>query len=441
MKKSVVSIVKYEAPFESVKKAVELADGFANMPGRAKVFIKPNIVFWSKSVRFPKWGVLTTSRVVEDIVVLLKEHGIDDITIGEGIVGDPKDRETPAHAFKTLGYETLNKKYGVKYINVFDRPFETVDIGDGIELNFNTDILNSDFVVDLPVMKTHNQTVVSLGIKNLKGVMDIKSRKTAHSPEEAKNLFHCVPRLPDRLPPILAVLDGIYTLERGPAFDGRVHRSNILVASSDVLSADMVGARIMGHEPRDIPILANAAANRNRPSDLSDIEVVGESIENVASYHEYDFAYHEDDQRCVPVPLARDGITGLFYRKYDETMCTYCASMNGLILSAIRYAWKGEPWDRVEVLTGKKMTPTPGMNKTILVGKCMYQKNRDNPDIKEMIPIKGCPPNPKTILKALHQAGIDADPMLFENIDQLPGFFMSRYEGKPEFDESFFQVS
>jgi hypothetical protein len=44
------------------------------------------------------------------------------------------------------------------------------------------------------------------------------------------------------------------------------------------------------------------------------------------------------------------------------------------------------------------------------------------------------------MLKALHQAGIEADPGLFENIEALPGFFMGRYQGKPEYDEGFFQV-
>jgi len=94
----------------------------------------------------------------------------------------------------------------------------------------------------------------------------------------------------------------------------------------------------------------------------------------------------------------------------------------------------------VEVITGKRMDPTPGMAKTILLGKCMYLKHRNNPVINEGIAVKGCPPRPADILKALGQAGIDADADLFENIDRLPGFFMSRYTGRSEFDESFFTV-
>ena len=42
-----------------------------------------------------------------------------------------------------------------------------MDVGDGVVLGFNADVLESDFVVDLPVMKAHNQTVVSLGIKTV----------------------------------------------------------------------------------------------------------------------------------------------------------------------------------------------------------------------------------------------------------------------------------
>ena len=121
-------------------------------------------------------------------------------------------------------------------------------------------------------------------------------------------------------------------------------------------------------------------------------------------------------------------------------MCTYCSGVNGLVVSAIRYAWRGEAWDGVEILTGKSMAPTPGRKKTILLGKCMYQAHKDNPDIREMIAVKGCPPSPKTMAKALHQAGIDVDQGLFEKMDELPGLFFSRYKDRPEFDESFFQV-
>ncbi len=440
--KSCVAIVRYEKPLESVRKAVELSSGLDHLPRGAAVLIKPNIAFWLRAEQIPKWGVITTSRVVEDMVVLLKEKGIDRITIGEGmVVMDPRDVKMPYHAFHTLGYEALKQRYGVNTVNLWDRPFQKRDIGDGLYLNYSTEILDSDFVVNLPVLKTHNQTVVSLGIKNLKGTIDMVSRKKCHSMDPAVDLNVMVARLADPLPPMMTVIDGIFSNERGPGFDGKMRRSNILIASSDTLAADMVGASVLGHAPCDVPHLVHAASRKGVPTDLSTISIKGETLEAVSSRHEYDFHYSNTPMNTLPVPLANMGIKGISYPKYDLSMCTYCSGVNGLVLSAIRAAWKGQPWDEVEILTGKAMKPTPGMKKTILLGKCMYKANKDHPDIQEMIPVKGCPPKTADIVKALHRAGIEADPGLFESsMDLLPGFFMSRYEGKPEFDDAFFRV-
>jgi uncharacterized protein (DUF362 family) len=439
MSKAIVAIVRYERPLDSVRKAVELSRGLDHLPARAKVFVKPNIVFWTRVTRFPKWGVVTTSRVIEDMVTLLKERGIDDITIGEGTVTkEPKDFETPAHAFETL-YGGLKRRYGVKTLNVFERPFQKVDLGAGVVLNYNADILQSDFVVNVPVLKTHAQAVVSLGIKNLKGMIDISSRKKCHGADPVKDLNYMIARLANKLPPSFTLLDGIYTNERGPSIDGRMRRSNILVASADVFSADLVGAKVLGQEPSKVPHLVHAAKDRGRPLDLSDIEVLGEPMEAVASPHEHTFAYTEDEG--LPLPMARMGIKGVSYRKFDLTMCTYCSGLTGAVLTAIAQAWKGEPWDDVEVLTGKIMKPSPGKTKTILLGKCMYQANKDHPDIREMIAVKGCPPSPKAVVRAFHQAGIELNPSIFENMDKFPGFFMKKYEGKPEFDEAFFTTA
>ncbi len=139
--------------------------------------------------------------------------------------------------------------------------------------------------------------------------------------------------------------------------------------------------------------------------------------------------------------MARMGVAGLSFRKPDTTLCTYCFTMAGLILGSIAMSWEGVPWDEVEVLTGKVMKPTPGKNWTILIGKCMYQANKDNPDIRHMLAIKGCPPSREGVVKALHAAGIQVDPFLIEHPESAPSLTSRKYEGKPEFDETLFKVS
>ncbi|MCB2186870.1 MAG: DUF362 domain-containing protein [Deltaproteobacteria bacterium] len=439
MSKYLVSLVKYEEPLESARRAVELAGGLDRVGPGAKVFLKPNIVFWSAKAPFPKWGVITTSRLIHDMVLLLRERGVTDITIGEGMVqGRAKDTTVTEHAFTTLGYHALRDKFGVRVIDAFTRPFVEKDLGDGVVLSFNQDILESDFVIDLPVMKTHAQTRVSLGIKNLKGMIDIKSRKRCHNADPVRDLHFHIARLAQPMPPILTILDGIFTSEYGPSFDGNIHRRNILAASWDVLSADLVGANLLGHDPAEVPYLTHAAANQGRPLDLSDVEIRGERLADLAQPHKWSFAYTPGD--ILPLPLAKRGIAGLEYRKYDTTLCTYCSAINGQVLTAIAQTWNGEPWDNVEVLTGKVMQPSPTAHHSILLGKCMYQAHKDNPAIKHKIPVKGCPPQPEQVLKALHEAGIMADDQVFAKLENLPALYMKRYQDKPEFDEGLFQV-
>jgi uncharacterized protein (DUF362 family) len=440
-KKQTVSIVRYEKPLNSTKKAVDLSQGLDHLPSNASVFIKPNIVFWSRFGPFPAYGVITTSRIVEDMVILLKERGIQKIVIGEGIVlFDPRDRETPAHAFETLGYNTMKQKYGVEVLNLFERPYDKVAFRDGTVLNFNRDFLNADFVINIPVLKTHAQTVVSLGIKNLKGTIDVNSRKKCHSADTEKDLHYMIARFQEILPNGFTLIDGIYTNERGPGFDGKIRRENLLIGSRDVISADKVGAMVLGYDPSEIPYLAQTAHGAGRPIDLSDTDVVGEKIEDVASKHQYSFPYTPDESHALPIPMKRMGIKGLSFRKYDHSMCTYCSLLNGMILTAISQSWEGKPWDDVEVLTGKIMAPTPGKKKTILIGKCMYQANKNNPNIKEMFAVKGCPPSMTQIVDVFQTAGIPLRPDIFEAKEQLPAFFMKKYEGKPDFDMNLFRV-
>ena len=440
MSKSKVSIVKYEKPLESVRKLVELVNLFDEIPKDAKVFIKPNIMYWNRFSNFPKWGVITTSRIIEDVVVLLKEREIDDISIGEGIATtDIKDTETALDAFEKLGYNLLKERYGVKLINVFERPFEKIDLGTGFNVNFSSDALTADVVINIPVLKTHGQATVTLGFKNLKGLINNASRKKFHSDDPEKDLHYNVAQLPNKLKKVLTIYDGLYTLERGPAIDGKAHRKDILVASSDILSADMVGSKLLGIEPDNVPHLVQAAKDRKRPMDLSDVEIVGEKLEDLASHHEWDFIYIED----LPLPFKRIGVKGLKYHKYDSSLCTYCSGINGILLMIIKSAWqsrKGKPFDNVEFLTGKLMEPSPGMNKTILIGQCQYNKNKDHPNIKEMIPIRGCPPNTDDVITAFSQIGIKLPTTLFQNVNKGAGSLMAKYKGRPEFEESFFQV-
>lgn len=61
--------------------------------------------------------------------------------------------------------------------------------------------------------------------------------------------------------------------------------------------------------------------------------------ERLFSCHEYDFHYSEKADGILPVPLAQEGLKGVFYRKYDLSMCTYCSAVNGIMSVVLPLIW------------------------------------------------------------------------------------------------------
>jgi len=376
---------------------------------------------------------------VEDVVRLLLDSGAKEILLGEGLVTwRPRDNQTPGQAFAYLGYYEMEHRYGLKVLDLHQRPYRKVNLGK-VSLLFSQDLQDSDFLVNLPVLKTHCQAVVSLGMKNLKGTLDIASRKQCHNPQTGLNLDEYLALLGNKLPPALTLIDGIYSLARGPGFGGQAYRSDLLVASANLLAADYIGASLLGHAPAAVPHLALAGRQQNRPPDTSWIEIMGEPLTGTIRYHPWEYPYGEND--TLPLSFMKKKIEGISYPKYDQSLCTYCFLLDGFVQAAIREAWKGRPFDRIEILTGKIRRPSPGYRKTVLFGQCMCRLNRGHPNIVTEVPIPGCPPTLNRIIQGLAQAGIEIKGGVLEGLEKGPGPSFSRYQDRPEFSENFFRLS
>jgi uncharacterized protein (DUF362 family) len=247
-----VAVVSYKEGLGSLKKAVDLVGGLQRFSGASKVVIKPNLVLWPEGVKFPKYGVLTTARLIEDVVVVLREHGVRHISLVEG-PGEGSFRQITSG----MGLNLLTERYGVNLVDASEGSFEKVTAGDAT-VSISKTVLDADHLINMPVMKTHCQAMVSLGIKNLKGVLSVASRQGCHSANPGSDLNYHLAKLPEMLKPSLTIIDGIYTLERGPLYSGDAHRTDIIVASRDLISADKVGATILGIPPQTVPYIVLA---------------------------------------------------------------------------------------------------------------------------------------------------------------------------------------
>ncbi len=435
MQKHQVSIVKYSDKRENIKKALELCGGLKKIKKikpSDRVLIKPNLVMWDTIFPYPKYGVVTTSVVMEEMVEILAEAGCDNITIGEGTVENESMGTGVKLAFAGLGYHALQQKYGVKLLDFNDAPFLPVDFGD-FKLNIAQEALETDFIVNLPVLKTHNSTKVSLGFKNLKGCLDKKSKFFCHNINIPLDDF--ISRFGEKLYSDIILIDGIYALERGPAVNGKAYRTDVLIASTDMFSADVVGSKVLGYAPEEIEYLKDYAARKGLPLDGSNLEIVGEPVDSVKMPLKWDWEWKADNSG--PNIFERLGISGIYYPKYDVTICSGCSFLNNMLLILVIGAYDGTPFPEIEFLSGKERLSKGGYEKTFLFGNCIIKANRNNPKIKQAVQIKGCPPTVENIVSTLRDNGIRADIEVYRQYRQS---IADRYKNRPEFKEEHFSL-
>ncbi|MFZ5633266.1 MAG: DUF362 domain-containing protein [Bacillota bacterium] len=424
MSEPVVSIVKHDDTYRSLKKALELCDGLKGFSKGDKILIKPNLVTWDFDLPFPPFGVVTTSAVMFALVRVLHEEGYTIITVGEASLG--VKGSAAKNIFRVLGYEKLREMFGVEIVDFNEDKFEAVDIG-GFKLSIARRALDADKIISVPVLKTHNQCKVSLGIKNFKGCLNRKSKIQCHGKDQ--ELDHMFPLIAEKLPAALTVIDGIFALARGPAATGRACRKDILAASRDVLACDVAGAALLGYNAGEVEHLRFFAERNRRGTDLSEIEVRGEPLEKHAVFLDYDWEWAEDN--TGPAGFKKRGISGIAIRKYDHSLCTACSKLYNPMLILLMSAFKGEPFPGVEVLTGKRQEASPGFEKTVLFGRCACLQNKDNPNIKKAIPVAGCPPDLEEFQRLLAQEGIRCD---YSRYVQYRHDSFNRYRKEDGFD-------
>lgn len=424
MSKPIVSIGTYNDAYHSLRKVLDECNGLAGLKPTDKILIKPNLVHWDFDLPFPPFGVITTSAVMFALVKILYEEGFRKLTIGEGPLMIPK---TIGRAmFQILGYEKLQAQYGVELVDFNEDKFTPVDCGP-IKLNVAEKVLEADKIINLPVLKTHNQCRVSLGTKNLKGCLNRSSKTFCHGKDH--DLDHTFPHLLEKLPVALTIIDGVYVMAKGPGHTGNASRKNLLLASTDTLACDIVGAELMGYPAGEVEHLKYVAGCQGRSTDLADIEIRGEELEKHKSFIEYDWEWTRSN--TGPLGFAKRGITGLALRKYDSSLCTGCSTMYNPMTIMLMSAFKGQPFPNVEVLCGKRQEAGPGFDYTVLFGMCACALNKNNPHVKQAIALRACPPTMQDLEEGLKEAGMYCD---YNEYINYRNYLFDRYKKEDGFD-------
>ncbi len=350
-----------------VEKLLEL---IGYVPSRAKILLKPNIVVASP----PEEGVITHPRVIEALVRYFRKRKKEVVVAeGTGIFSTEKEFE---NLLQTTQYDVLRDELNVPIINLEQVEREKKPWRYGFILL--PKLLGDYEYINVPTMKTHLQAMVSLGVKNQKGLISMETKKIFHK----RDLHACIFELSEVIQPTLTLVDAIYCIEgtgpTGPPI-GEVKRMDLLVAGKDMMSVDNVCVQIMGFHVRDIRHLRSVA----------NIQVLGEEVEEVRSEFKRPMAFFSRDHFVVHM---------------DEKACTMCTVSFYKALSKILYTpelreqleKRKDPRD-INIIMGPLESPSDMGTSALCIGDCAA-----GPAKKRGLPLlKGCHPDYREIVNFL----------------------------------------
>jgi hypothetical protein len=143
-----------------------------------------------------------------------------------------------------------------------------------------------DRIVNVPKMKTSFIAVVTLGVKNHMGYLSFEDRLKFHRMADMAYVLSDILKI---IKTDLTIIDGIVAMEGYGPHAGTAKRMDTIIASRDVVAADAVATAIMGMDPFEPPSTQVATVEGLGRGNLSEIEVVGASIDDVKQYFERSF--------------------------------------------------------------------------------------------------------------------------------------------------------
>ena len=333
------------------------------------VLIKPNLVHPVA----PDSGTITNPRVIEAVARYCLERGAARVIIGEG----PSYYQTgsrPRECFTGTGVSEIAERLGIEWV-LFDehsyRTFRGIADCTPQEFRVTNYAFTCDKFINLPVLKTHYSTTVTLAMKNLKGCLKREDKPRFHFPD----LNRAIVELCKIVKPTFNIID---------ATTWRQGSTRLLIASSDIVAADAVGCAVMGIDPEEVRTVSLGAAAGLGESDLSHMDILGGEVKQL----KFRVKLPQEEIR-EKFPLLE--IIGA------EKACSGCLIplLSTLSLLDERSIKLEQP---LAIVLGKD-TKLPEGKVWLAVGDCVQTTERDGENR-----VGGCPPAQEELLNSLIQA-------------------------------------
>lgn len=242
-------------------------------PGQ-KVLIKPNLL----AADPPDKLTCTHPVVIEAAIRQVQGAG------GIAFVGDRPTTSSVNRVVRVLGLEDIAGKYGVRIIS-FGKNTRHQTVRDERYGHLYTAQIAQEFDVILNVakLKAHSQIMLTLGVKNMFGFVNLARRVRSHvlSKGDVDAFARMLLKIYQITKPSFTLVDGIIAMEKKGPRGGDPKNLGLLFGGVNAIAVDRVITEVLGLPYMDLPTLRVAKKLGMDGWDISRIEVCGEVIEEV----------------------------------------------------------------------------------------------------------------------------------------------------------------
>src|SRR5947208_8880838 len=253
---------------EAAHRVIEQVGGMQSvMRGAKMAILKPNFV----AGRSAETGATTSFALLKAVAEEVRACGAEPVLYE--VPGTEFDREA---TYTILGVEQFCAENGIRIARIDPEGGQQ----DWIELRpvsakrlrrFRIPrFLQEACFINLPVLKTHVVSTMTLGMKNPMGILPRPDRRAMHT----LGIAQCIVDMNRGIKPDLTIVDGSVGQDgEGPLY-GEKADLQVLVAGRDSLSVDLACCQLVSVKPRDIPHLKLALKQLDQPS----LKLVGEEV-------------------------------------------------------------------------------------------------------------------------------------------------------------------
>ncbi len=276
---SILSITKSPMEKEALRSALDLLPMDEIIKSGDKVVITPN---WVKSK--PAYtGTVVGPNTLQALIKYIKGKNPSKIYIATGSGGDP----TPK-VMQSVGYDKIIKEENIEFMDLNYGPYIDLDLDHKTipTTKINKLIEEMDVLISFTQLKHHEEATMSAAIKNIMlswppGEIHGFPKKNLGIHED---LHGFIVAMAKKIPIDLSIISADKAMiGTGPSDGKPVGGNGILIAGTDPIACDTIGARLLGFLPQAVQYLYQLYKEGVGEAKPENMQLKGLSLEEVES--------------------------------------------------------------------------------------------------------------------------------------------------------------